>query len=143
MKKSQKYIVAGIAVVVVAVGATSYYATHKNTKVTATTGVITHSTDTPSETKPGKDYKWTGAAEDPKKIVISKISVDGFVQQVGVDQNNQVAVPNNLYMVGWFVQTVQPGKPGLSVIDGHVTGRKNDGIFKNLDKLKAGDRYSV
>lgn len=142
MKKRSNYIIIG-SIIIVAGVATGYALLHKSKTVAVTTGVITHSTDTPSEVKPPKDYKWVGGPQDPKKIIIPKISAEGFVQQVGVDQNNQVAVPNNLYMVGWFVQTAQPGKPGLSVIDGHVTGRVNDGIFKNLDKLKKGDRYTV
>lgn len=105
--------------------------------------VVTHSTDAPSEVKPGKEYKWVGDASDPKKIIIPKIGVDGFVEKVGIDQNNQVAVPTNLFLVGWFVKTASPGQPGLSVIDGHVSGRKNDGIFKDLEKLNVGDKYTV
>ena len=80
---------------------------------------------------------------DPKKIIIPKISVDSFVQKVGTDANKQIAVPDNLFDVGWFVGSAKPGDNGLSVIDGHVTGRINDGVFKNLDKLQAGDQFSI
>ena len=132
-----------IIIVIVVAAAAGYVAVMPKSQKMTKAAVITHSTDTPSEVKPGKDYTWTGGPQDPKKIIIPKLKVDGYVQQVGVDQNNQVAVPNNLYMVGWFNQTAQPGKPGLSVIDGHVTGRINDGIFKNLDQLKVGDQYTV
>lgn len=113
---------------------------HTNYK---TGSIITYSTDKPSEEKPGKNYNWKGGAKDPKKIKIPSIGVDAFIQKVGVDQNNEVAVPNNLFVVGWFVDTVQPGKKGLSLIDGHVSGRINDGVFKDLKKLKEGDEYSV
>ena len=110
---------------------------------TPTAETITYSTDTPSETRPDSKYKWEGASNDPKKIKISSIGVDAYIQNVGVDQNNQVAVPTNLYLVGWFVDTVRPGEKGLSLIDGHVSGRRNDGVFKDLDKLKVGDEYAV
>ncbi len=105
--------------------------------------VITYSTNEPSEVRPGDDYNWQGEAKDPKKITIPSIGVDAFIQKVGVDQNKEVAVPDNLFMVGWFVDTVRPGEKGLSLIDGHVSGRRNDGIFKDLEKLQEGDRYTV
>ncbi len=105
--------------------------------------VVTYSTDSPSEEKPGDDYNWQGGPQDPKKIKIPKINVDAFIQQVGVDQNNEVAVPNNLFVAGWFNDTVRPGEKGLSLIAGHVTGRRNDGIFKDLEKLSEGDIYTI
>lgn len=106
-------------------------------------GVIRYSTNKPSQKKPDKNYSWQGEAKDPKKILIPQIGVDAYIQKVGVDQNQEVAVPNNLFLVGWFVDTVRPGEKGLSLLDGHVTGRENDGVFKNLDKLQAGDKFSV
>lgn len=112
-------------------------------KLTDDKGVIIYSTDKPDEKKPDKNYRWQGNQNDPKKIKIPSIGVDAYIQKVGVDQNKQVAVPSNLFMAGWFVDTVQPGKKGLSLIDGHVTGRKNDGVFKELDKLKSGDQFSL
>jgi LPXTG-site transpeptidase (sortase) family protein len=106
--------------------------------------VITYSTDTPSEKKPDKNFTWTGRPADPKYITLPTINSGGYIQKVGVDQHQAVAVPNNIYMGGWFSQTVLPGAPGLSVIDGHVNGRVADaGIFKNLSKLKKGDQLSV
>ena len=142
MKLTRKQYILG-GVVAVAVAASGAFILFRQSAKPTKAVVITQSTDKPSEEKPGKDYKWSGGPEDPKKIIISKVGVDSYVQQVGVDQNNQVAVPNNLFMVGWFVKTVQPGKPGLSVIDGHVTNRKNLGVFNDLNKLVKGDRYTV
>lgn len=104
---------------------------------------VTYSTDRPSETRPDNNFQWRGNPNDPKKITISPIDVQAYIQKVGVDQNKEVAVPTNLFLVGWFVDTVRPGQKGLSLIDGHVSGRRNDGVFKNLHKLKKGDQYSV
>lgn len=108
-----------------------------------TAKTVTYSTDKPSEKKPGHDYKWEGGSQDPKKIKIPKIGVDAYIQNVGVDQNGEVAVPNNNFIVGWFINSVRPGQKGLSVIDGHVGGSRNIGIFKGLEKLDKGDEYSV
>ncbi len=107
------------------------------------TQTITYSTDTPDENPPGKDFVWKGGANDPKYIELPTIKAGGYLQNVGVDQKKAVAVPNNIHMAGWFIDTVRPGEKGNSIIDGHVNGRKNDGIFKNLIKLKKGDTVSV
>ena len=106
-------------------------------------GVLRYSTSNPSRKRPDDKYNWQGKPRDPKKIVIPAINVNAYIQKVGVDQNKEVAVPNNLYLVGWFVDTVIPGEKGLSIIDGHVTGRINDGVFKNLIQLNDGDEFTI
>lgn len=88
--------------------------------------VITYSTDSPDEEKPNDSYVWRGLPTDPKYIDMPSINASGYVQSVGKDQYSAVAVPNNIHMGGWFVDMALPGQPGLSIIDGHVTGRKND-----------------
>lgn len=105
--------------------------------------VVTYSTDTPSEIKPGDTYRWQGSGNDPKKIIIPGIGVDAYIQNVGVDQRKEIAVPNNIHLGGWFVDSVRPGGKGLSIIDGHLNGTHDDGIFVNLDKLKPGDTYVI
>lgn len=61
--------------------------------------VVTYSTETPEEKLPvDAGYSWKGQKNDPKRIVISKISVDSLVQNVGIDQNQQIAVPNNIHI---------------------------------------------
>jgi LPXTG-site transpeptidase (sortase) family protein len=105
--------------------------------------VITSSIDTPDETKPAKDYEWKGAPGDPKYIKLPTINAEGFMQVVGVDQNNQVAVPTNIHMAGWFRDSVRPGQKGLSIIDGHLNGTEADGIFIHLQKMKKDDTFTI
>ncbi|MCA9343243.1 hypothetical protein KC950_04515 [Candidatus Saccharibacteria bacterium] len=86
--------------------------------------LITYSTDQPDESKANADnYNWNGAPDEPKKIRISKIGVDAYVQKSGVDQDNRVAVPNNVHLTSWFADSQKPGQNGLSIISGHVSGR--------------------
>ena len=55
--------------------------------------VITYSTQNPEEKHPSEaGYKWSGQKDDPKYIVIPKIKVDTFVQNVGIDQNQQITI---------------------------------------------------
>ena len=115
-----------------------------NAKLLNTKGALTYSTKTPSEKRPDKkSYVWKGDPTDPKYLSLPSIKTEGFIQKVSVDQNNQVAVPNNIYMAGWFAESAIPGAKGLSIIDGHLDGKTADGIFINLAKLKPGDVYTV
>lgn len=105
---------------------------------------ITISVDDPSESlEDAKNFVWKGGPEDPKRISISKIQVESLIQRVGVDQHSKVAVPNNVHLAAWFVESVQPGKTGLSIIDAHVSGRSTDGLFKNLHTLTENDEFTV
>ncbi|MEI7579195.1 MAG: class F sortase [bacterium] len=106
-------------------------------------GVIVYSTDSPSEKAPSKNFNWKGKANDPKSIKIDSVGIEGFLQKVGVDQNQQIAVPNNVYFAGWFVDTVRPGENGLSIIDGHLNGTSKGGIFRNLENSKKDDQFEV
>ena len=106
--------------------------------------VVTVSTDKPSEEEPVKaGYVWQGKGDEPKRIIIPTINVDGFVQKVAVDQNKQVGVPSNIFLTGWFTESVKPGEKGLSIIDGHLDGYQKDGVFKGLAKLKLGDEFKI
>lgn len=105
--------------------------------------VITYSTDTPDETEPDASFVWKGAANDPKKIIIPSLGIDNYIQNVGVDQNHEIAVPNNTHLAGWFVDSVRPGDKGLSIIDGHLNGRQRDGVFANLENIQEGAEISV
>lgn len=107
------------------------------------TPIVTYSTDKPSEEKPGDDFKWQGGADDPKFIRVSSVGVEGYIQNVGVDQNQEVAVPDNIHMAGWFADSVKPGQTGLSIIDGHVDGNTQDAIFKNLPAVQPGAEIIV
>ena len=135
-----------VVLVIALLGVSGLILSRHNTKAEEVkrNAVITYSPDVPDENKPDKaSYKWYGQPNDPKYIAMPSIGAEGFLQKVGVDQHKQVATPGNIFMAGWFVDTVRPGQQGLSIIDGHVNGIENAGIFKNLLKLKKGDAYSV
>jgi sortase A len=107
--------------------------------------VVTISTDKPEEKLPNEvGYSWQGQINDPKQISIDRIGVDSLIQNVGVDQNKAIAVPNNIHIAGWFVDSVRPGEMGLSIIDGHVNGPTvNGGVFGRLNELAVGDSVNI
>lgn len=107
---------------------------------------ITFSTDNPDESKDNADnYYWTGLGAEPKKIIIDKLHVDTYIQKAGIDQNKAVAVPTNVHLAGWFAESPLPGQhgPTPTIIDGHVSGRTVDGVFKNLAKLVKNDSFEI
>ena len=144
-KKNHILLTIGLVLSIVG-GTVIFIKENKNNPNKATTApVITFSTDSPEEKTPSSiGYKWRGLGNDPKSIIIEKLGIDAFVQNVGVDQNNEIAVPNNIHIAGWFINTVRPGEKGLSIIDGHVNGVTSDeGVFKRLPDLVIGDTVRV
>jgi LPXTG-site transpeptidase (sortase) family protein len=103
---------------------------------------VTKSTDNPSE-EPIDDYVWKGSKSDPKKISLPTMGVEGYIQKVGTDQRNEVGVPSNIHLAGWFNKSSLPGKQGLSIIDGHVDGISKPGIFKELGSLSNGKTFTI
>ncbi len=116
-----------------------------NPNPVVSTQTVTYSTDTPDETKPAEacaNYK--AAPQNPERISIPSLQVEGCIESVGIDQHSAVAVPTNIHVAGWFVDSARPGEPGLSIIDGHINGNfTNDGIFQHLDTLKQGEVFTV
>ncbi len=105
---------------------------------------ITFSTDQPSEEEPDDNYQWQGSSDDPKYIRLPSIDSGGYIQNVGIDQNQQIAVPDNVHKAGWFINSVRPGEMGLSIIDGHVDGATSrNGIFMHLEYINSGDEFEI
>jgi len=103
---------------------------------------LTRSTDRPDETPVSGDG-YRVAADQPRQIRIPSIATQGFIQKVGVDQHQAIAVPGNVHLAGWYTRSARPGDIGVSILDGHLQGRYADGIFKHLSELKAGDEIAI
>lgn len=102
--------------------------------------VITESTKEPSEQKV---FQYTVADDMPRKIVFPTLSKSGFIQQVGIDKENKIAVPTNIHFAGWYINSVKPGQKGLSILDGHRDGIVSAGLFYNIENLKVGESVMV
>lgn len=100
----------------------------------------TRSPDKPSE-QPVPSY--SVPPDQPKEISLPTIKAKGYIQKVGVDKTNQIVAPGNIHMAGWYTGSVKPGQPGLSIIDGHVNGIYDKGVFYDLIRLKADDTFTV
>jgi LPXTG-site transpeptidase (sortase) family protein len=149
-KRPSIYPVIAVIVLLVAICSTVYYfrifwdhrqLTHgKPVPISAET--IVYSTEEPAEILPDcQSYRV--ADNEPRKLEIAKVGIDGCIQKVGIDQNNAVAVPTNVHLSGWYTKSALPGQKGVSLIDGHVMGRYGEAMFTNLGKITTGDTIRV
>jgi sortase (surface protein transpeptidase) len=102
--------------------------------------VVTESVEVPSEEEPEEFYV---PPDLPKYITIPSIGVRGYIQSVSIDQKGLIAVPTNVHLAGWYVNSAKPGKQGLSIIDGHRDGSTIGGIFRKLEILSKGDNILI
>jgi sortase (surface protein transpeptidase) len=80
----------------------------------------------------------------PNTLVIPKIGVRAVVEQVAVDSNGNMAVPQKVDDVGWYAPGVAPGQDGDAVIDGHLDWYGvPQAVFYNLNQLQPGDEVDV
>lgn len=107
------------------------------------TPAVTYSAPPSSEPIAKESYQQTAVGDEPALLKLPSIGAEGFIQKVGIDQNGEVAVPNNVHLAGWFSKSAKPGQPGLSVIDGHVNGVSTQAIFARLHELQPGSQFEV
>ncbi len=103
-------------------------------------------TQPPSETKPSDDkvdsYK-PADRQAPRYVRIPKINVSSRVLTLGVDEKGRMQAPNNIHDAGWYEQSARPGSGGAVLLDGHVSGKINSAVFKNLKTLVPGDEIEI
>jgi sortase (surface protein transpeptidase) len=99
----------------------------------------------PSTTKPS-DAQIKSYAVSPmlaRYLDIPKLSVHTRVLSEGLTRSGQLQVPWNIYDVGWYNASSQPGEQGAMLVDGHSGIGKTHGIFYRLATLTAGDPIVV
>lgn len=78
----------------------------------------------------------------PVLVRVAGIALEAPVISVGVDENNQFAVPV-ADTVGWYQFSSQPGSAGASVLAAHVDYGGVPGAFFNLKEVLPGDTLEV
>lgn len=79
----------------------------------------------------------------PTSLKIPAIDLEAQVQHLGITENGEMAVPDNIEDVSWFSPGYQPGQNGRAVMAGHVDGVDGPAIFWDLSKLQLGDEVVV
>lgn len=83
------------------------------------------------------------AADLPRVVSIDKIGVKARALPMGVNSDGSMQAPINVFDTGWYTGSVKPGQKGAVIVVGHVSGPSQNGVFKNLKTLKAGDTISL
>ncbi|MGA5515558.1 class F sortase [Streptomyces pseudogriseolus] len=86
------------------------------------------------------------ARSAPVNLTIPAIGVDTPVVRLGLAPDRTVEVPPIQAddPAGWYRYSPTPGRPGPSVILGHVTvGAYGDGVFRHLARLRRDDGITV
>lgn len=83
-------------------------------------------------------------ADRPRPVAVrmAGIALEADVIPVGVDNDNQFAVPA-ADTVGWYQFGSAPGEAGASVLAAHVDYAGRPGAFFNLREVVPGDRLEV
>ncbi|QGN48971.1 class F sortase [Micromonospora sp. WMMD558] len=82
----------------------------------------------------------------PTRIKIPRIGVDAPTVPLGLDRNQQIAVPplNQPRTTGWYKLGPTPGEVGTAVVVGHVDSRVSGrAVFFRLGALKPKDTIEV
>lgn len=83
------------------------------------------------------------ADDEPKLIALGALNVKGCITKVGVT-DGQLDSPANIHVAGWYTGSALPGSgDGLSIIDGHSSGRYKDGIFNQIDEFSTGEIFTI
>ena len=129
-------ILGSALVIVAALGIMDYLKVTQSGEEYPSTEVVQTSVVTSEKAPPAISEEYSVPATQPRVIEIPSIDVKAYIQKVGVASDGAMATPNNLFFTGWYTQSVVPGDTGVSIINGHVGGRYNAGIFRYLKDLE-------
>jgi LPXTG-site transpeptidase (sortase) family protein len=101
---------------------------------------------TEDEKKPDDDEvrSYNVAPDMPRYIIIPSINVHARILHIGLDKDGEMQTPSKIHDTGWYTGSSKPGSGlGASIIDGHVAGATQNGVFYDLKSLKSGDVVTV
>ena len=84
-------------------------------------------------------------ARTPSRVQIPALGVDSAIIPVGVDDNGQLEIPEDVQSVGWYRFGRAPGATrGSAVLTGHVDDHlQGAGALADLGSLQPGDTLTV
>ena len=70
--------------------------------------------------------------EAPRYLSIERLGIVARVLQLGKAVDGKIAAPAGIWDVGWYEASQPPGEPGVSFIDGHISGPTLRAVFTDL-----------
>lgn len=120
-----------------------HLAQQQSTDQAASGSAETGSGTVPSETPANNLAGYKVAATAPRIIRIDSIGVAARVLRTGVNTKNQLGAPANIFDTAWYDGSARPGEAGAVLIDGHVSGPTQNGVFYKLKQLKKGSKITL
>ena len=155
-KWHKRIMIGGIILVILAVAgyvAYDFWMVHKKTQaILGAPGIIATTSDDGEETDEGVETtpvvkddlsSYKVAADQPRILSIDSLGLEARVRPLGLNNDNSIKAPKNIYDAGWYTGSAKPGQQGAMFIDGHASGSTRQGLFAYLDTLKIGDTVSV
>lgn len=93
------------------------------------------------EAIPDEDFiaSYKAKPEHPQTLTIDKLGVYARTLPMGVNPDNSMQAPVNIFDSGWYTEGALPGQEGAVVVDAHASGPTRQGLFAYLDTLQVGD----
>jgi sortase (surface protein transpeptidase) len=105
---------------------------------------VASSRSTPSATSSsGASGTATTAPVPPVRISIPVLHLVAPVDELGLQDDLTVEVPEDPMRTGWYRMGTAPGQPGSAVILGHVDSTAGTAVFARLHDLRPGDLVIV
>ena len=80
----------------------------------------------------------------PTQLRIPSLSIEtSFEDPLGVNENQEIEVPDSFDQVGWYQHGPTPGEQGPAVVLGHVDSREGPAVFFPLGQLNPGDSIFI
>jgi len=87
--------------------------------------------------------KYEVAPNLPRLLTIDKLHISARVLPMGVNSDNSMQSPRNIFDTGWYNASAKPGDDGAMFINAHASGPTREGLFAYLDTLVVGDKIKV
>ena len=112
---------------------------------TAVEGSDASTSAIPAQTPPPANSiaNYQVAATLPRVIRIPKLGVEARVTRVSAKADSELGVPGNIFDTGWYDGSAKLGDTGATLLDGHVSGPTQNGVFYGIKTLKPGDQINV
>ena len=89
-------------------------------------------------------YEYKVAPSQPRYLTIERLGIhNARILVMGINDKGELDTPRNIFDVGWYENSGQPGEGRTMIIDGHNGGPHVHGVFKDLPSLVIGDVIKV
>ena len=80
----------------------------------------------------------------PNRVEIPKLQAEAPIVRVGTTPDNELEIPLDPKVVGWWENGAKPGATkGTAILDGHINFNGVDGVLSHIGTLNPGDTVYV